>query len=301
MRLNLSNPDDIRNTLSRELGREVTDQDDISVFDSILGKGIDDPCYCDQEGASPISPPDDDPSSSDITDISEQSGEYTKRKQYHSTESSTYRGYSIYHPNPKKYAKDGQSVDTSSNTKILDAVINHTEDMTKRHSRVLSTRLDIHSPADTDSVLSGDDIRRVVENTKRNIVKKAQKSSRAKPDIAYIWAQEQTSPDKDPHYHLQFLCNGNAIKNGYTFKEELDRQVERRMGKKGLVHFSESNDGSSTDYFKGKAGLMIDRSSPYFEEQKAAVVKQGSYLAKSHTKEYTQKHTRTFSASRLPR
>ena len=58
----------------------------------------------------------------------------------------------------------------------------------------------------------------------------------------------------------------------------------------GLVHFSESN---------GQKGIMIDRNSDDFEQQKNNAVYAGSYLAKTRSKEHNSKWSRVSSSSRI--
>ena len=58
----------------------------------------------------------------------------------------------------------------------------------------------------------------------------------------------------------------------------------------GLVHFSESN---------GQKGIMIDRNSDDFEQQKNNAVYAGSYLAKTRSKEHNHKGSRVSSSSKL--
>ena len=88
------------------------------------------------------------------------------------------------------------------------------------------------------------------------------------------------------------LANGNAIQNGYSIFEEVNKQVKNKLDTdvNGLVHFSDSN---------GRQGIMIDRNSDNFEQQKNDVVYAGSYLAKTKSKEHNPKGSRVSSSSRL--
>ena len=128
-------------------------------------------------------------------------------------------------------------------------------------------------------------------NNKRNINTKF-KGSKNQPDIKTIVTTEQTSPEANPHYHVMYLVNGNAIQNGYSIYEEVNKQVKNKLDTdaNGLVHFSDSN---------GTQGIMIDRNSENFEQQKNNVVYAGSYLAKTRSKEHNPKGSRVSSSSRL--
>lgn len=198
------------------------------------------------------------------------------------TTTNTYRGYSI---------NTGKDNNLPCSTKCLGQLINAVEYMTEKHSRILAVRADIHSELDSEKVLTRRDVTRAIENTKRNINSKF-KDSKNKPDIKFITTTEQTSPEANPHYHVMAFANGNAIQNGYSIFEEINRQVKNKLktDTDGLVHFSESN---------GKKGIMIDRNSEDFEQQKNDAIYAGSYLAKVRSKEHNPKGSRVSSSSRI--
>ena len=195
-----------------------------------------------------------------------------------------YRGYSLFE---SEKTKDGFF------KKTLDQLIDMAEHMTAKHSKVLALRMDIRSPQNSDTSLTGRDITRIIENTKKNINNRRKHGKNA-PDIQSILTQEQTCKSEHPHYHIQISCNANAIKNGYGIYQELNRQVSRRLqtddnkSNQGLVHYCESNKG---------AGLLIDRNSPDFESQRAEAVRMGSYIAKCFSKEFLPKGSRVSSSS----
>ena len=198
------------------------------------------------------------------------------------TTSSTYRGYTI---------NTGKDNNLPCNTKTLDQLTDSIENMISNHSKVLAVRLDIHSERDSERTLTRRDVTRVIENTKRKINTKF-KSSKNKPDLKVIVATEQTSAEANPHYHAMIFANGNAIQNGYSIYSELNNQVKNKLNtdNNGLVHFSESN---------GQEGIMIDRNSDDFEQQKNKVVYAGSYLAKTRSKEHNPKWSRVSSSSMI--
>lgn len=190
-------------------------------------------------------------------------------------------------------------INTGMNTKLscnkitLDQVIDRIEHMTTEHSKTLCIRLDIMNDADGYTILERHHITRVMEETIRHLGSKL-RNSRNKLDLHYIWTTEQTDREAHPHYHFFILVNGNAIQNGYSIKEALNRYVMKwqHTQKQGLVHFSESN---------GPRGIMINRNSSDYERRKGEAVYAGSYLAKTRTKEHNRKGQRFSSASRLPK
>lgn len=181
----------------------------------------------------------------------------------------------------------------SCNIKTLDQIIDRIEYMTEMHSKTLCVRLDITNDTSGYSILERHHMTRVLEETSRHLESKLIKS-RNTLDFHYVWTTEQTSEAEYPHYHCFILVNGNAIQNGYSIKEALNRYVMKwqQTAKEGLVHFSKSN---------GKFGIMINRNASDFEQRKEDAVYAGSYLAKTRTKEYRPKGARFSSASRLPR
>lgn len=190
----------------------------------------------------------------------------------------TYRGYELS-DSPK--TKDGFF------TKTLDQIINITESMVKMHSKTIAVRIDIHNAQDFESPMTRRELTRIIENTQRNIKKAV--SNKHSLDIKCVWVEERNHEDRHPHYHFQIFANGNAIRNGYRIFREVSRQVQRRTGRVGLVHFCESN---------GKTGLMIHRSSPDADRQTRQVIRHGSYIAKVQGKEGLAKGNRISSASR---
>lgn len=197
---------------------------------------------------------------------------------------STYRSFTI---------NTGVHTKLSCNKTTLDQVIDLVEYMSQKHSKTLCVRLDIMNAADGCTILERHHITRVLEETRRHLESKLKNSSN-KLDLHYVWATEQTSKTEYPHYHCFILVNGNAIQNGYSVREALNRIVMKwqQTHKQGLVHFSESN---------GKSGIMLNRNASDFERRKGDAVYAGSYLAKMRSKEHRPKGARFSSASRFPR
>lgn len=197
---------------------------------------------------------------------------------------STYRSFTI---------NTGVHTKLSCNKATLDQVIDLVEYMPQKHSKTLCVRLDIMNAADGYTILERHHITRVLEETRRHLESKLKNSSN-KLDLHYVWATEQNSKTEYPHYHCFILVNGNAIQNGYSVREALNRIVMKwqQTHKQGLVHFSESN---------GKSGIMLNRNASDFERRKGDAVYAGSYLAKMRSKEHRPKGARFSSASRFPR
>lgn len=185
---------------------------------------------------------------------------------------------------------NGNKKDFSCYEKTLNQVIDQVEYMSSNHSKVLCVRCDIRNDRDLENKITRKNMTRIAENVKRNIEHKY-KDSPNKPEITTTWTTENDGDS--PHYHCFIAVNGNAIQNGHSIHEALNKAVQHHLGtdKKGLVEFCKSN---------GKYGKMIDRNSPDFCKQVDEAVYMGSYLAKTHTKENKPKGARVSSTSRLP-
>ncbi len=199
------------------------------------------------------------------------------------TRENTHRGYTI---------NTGTHKAQACNINTLNQIIDRIEDMTDKHSKVLTVRIDIRNDTDNPYSIQRKDMTRILDNLKASLENKY-KHSRHKFEFQYVWTAERTSLDNPEHFHLFILVNGNDMQNGYSIQKALNKQIVKRLQttKEGLVHFSESN---------GDYGIMIRRDYENYQEQINKAVYVGSYLAKTYSKEYNAKGARFSSASRLP-
>ncbi len=204
-----------------------------------------------------------------------------KRIKDKTTDSKYYNGYNI---------NNGNNLNFNCYTPILDKIINATESMTEKHSKVLVTRIDIRKPQDKEIENPNYKSTRIKESFKKEMKRKF-KGSRNNPDITIISTTEKNDEDKQTHEHLYILANGNAIQNGWRFQDSLNRHTKRIFDTEndGLVHFSESND---------KTGIVIDRNKEDFQEQLNKAIYAGSYLAKTKGKDLLPKGTHKVTSSR---
>ena len=192
-----------------------------------------------------------------------------------------YRGYLI---------NTGENNDLPCNIKTLDQYFDRLEYMEKMHSRVLSLRLDVHTPINSEVPLRKK-MTRILESTKRNL--ECKNKSNNKVDMHYVWTAERTAQAAKEHVHLAILVNGNTTQNGYGIFKALEKVVKRQIpdANDGLVEFCESN---------GETGIMLDRNDPDIADKRNKATRAASYLAKMSSKEYKAKGARFSSASRLP-
>ena len=215
-----------------------------------------------------------------------------------STSGNTYKGYTI---------NNGQDGNLTCHTKTLDQIIATVKHMISEHSRVLSVRLDIQNTStnrvgnDVQEIcytLDSKDMTRIIESATRTLNSKS-KCGKNSPDVHWVWTTERISPDDKPHFHVNAFVNANAIQNGYSVKEAVNKAVKNILQRAnntpneeydGLVNFSGSN---------GAKGKLIERNSPEAKEQIDNVVYAGSYLAKTRTKEFNPKGSRVSSCTRI--
>lgn len=195
-----------------------------------------------------------------------------------------YRGYPI---------NNGVNKNFDCHKITLDQAIDQIEYMAMNHSKVLNTRIDVHSPVDNDEPITRSNMTRIIENSKR-LIERQYSQGKNKPDWHCVWVAERTKKGMNEHYHLNVNVNGNAIQNGRSVFEAVNTSVKRALGteRDGYVNFSASN---------GKTGIMINRNSSEFEKQMADAVYAASYIAKTSSKKHRHKGARISSASRLPK
>lgn len=197
------------------------------------------------------------------------------------TTEGNYRGYLI---------NTGSNNNLPCNTKTLDQYIERQDYMVENHSKTLAVRLDIRTPSGS-AISLREKMPRILESTKRKLESK--NKSKNKIDMQHVWTAEKRKTGGNEHIHLALLVNGNAIQNGYSLKDALEKAVERQIpgGAEGLVEFCASN---------GKTGILLERGARDFEDKARAAVYAASYLAKTRSKENKAKGARFSSASRLP-
>ena len=183
----------------------------------------------------------------------------------------------IQHPYNEEHLK--------KNLELMDAAV-------KRHNKVFSWRMDIHMPVSNDKVK--------VKKAPREFIKEflscyTNKLARMGLDPDYVVKMEQKSSG-NPHFHAQFLADGNKVKDhkhlALMGEELIERQLKMDQGDgKGLIHY---NSGSKDSY-------MIRRNSPCYNEQFDACFKRMSYLAKQDPDDKIPSSERKISYSRYNR
>ena len=211
---------------------------------------------------------------------------------------SIYRGYSV---NASK--EDGYSLCTDIHDKYLD----HLEDMTKRHSKVLQTRFDLHLPQDHSPTLPrnhlstfhsrlAQDINRKNKMPKEGHIRSTEKLAKTHdPDPRIILAPEQHDNSPHQHIHCVVQVNGNAYKNGHDIQERAKRQwanILKEDYKEGLVDLCNRS---------GPSSIFIDRNAPTFDEKLNEASYQASYLAKERGKDKRPKGQWRVLSTRIPK
>lgn len=157
------------------------------------------------------------------------------------------------------------------------------ENMTQRHNKVYSFRMDLRM---------GESGKR--DKTPKQIASKfmsafTKKLARQKVDSEYIMKMEKEKDESDgaEHFHIQCFLDGNRVKDHGKLVEAGEELLAVQLGlpkaNNGLLDYKNQGGKSSegTDSApKKKNGIMIRRNSDNFEEQFDKCFKQASYLSK---------------------
>lgn len=147
------------------------------------------------------------------------------------------------------------------------------KNMTERHNKVYSFRMDLRMPRDVK-----------LDKTPKQVACKfmsayCKKLARQKVDSEYIMKMEKEKNESDgsEHFHVQMFIDGNKKKNHGKLVEEGEKLLAMQLGlsedNNGLLDYTNQGNGK-------KNGIMIRRNSDDFEDQFDKCYKQASYLAK---------------------
>ena len=171
------------------------------------------------------------------------------------------------------------------------------ESCVKRHNKVYSWRMDIRLPKDSEKVN--------VEKNPRKFIKDFLNSytnnlARKGLDPDYVVKMEQKTSE-NPHFHAQFLVDGNKVKDQRKLCEMGEKLLEKQLGMRegtgrGLINYTTKppkKKKSDTPPEEARQQVeeerdarrqnsyMIRRSSPEFEKQFDACYERSTYLAQN--------------------
>jgi hypothetical protein len=227
-------------------------------------------------------------------------------KKYDTTNANTYRGYSIN-------TADGKY---DCSTAILDKYLDSLEYMLNKHSKVLQTRFDVRIPQ--HSAITLEQLQRFPEYLKRNLQRNnplpqegrvrstGKNNCKNQVDPHIIRVTERTSADNNPHQHYVVLVNGNAKQSGWDIQQRAQHELANATRLtpdqvQGMIHFCNTSKDKNAPHKKMPSFYMLDRNAEDFQQKLDQAVHQGSYLAKTRSKEHTPKGKWTVSATRLPK
>lgn len=169
---------------------------------------------------------------------------------------------------------------------------------TRKHSKVIVIRFDVHYPkgyyppaGDIDAPIGNTDL----STCMAYVIKKYK---RQKLDPYYIWVREQKR-SIHPHYHCALLLDGQKIKSFSHVFDTVQDEWERVIGQQAHGCINHCTSEIDKDY-NGKMIRRCDEQSRYLHRCHE-VFQQLSYLAKSLTKAHANDGLRNFGISRIPK
>lgn len=154
------------------------------------------------------------------------------------------------------------------------------ENMTQRHNKIYSFRMDLRMP---EGVELNKSPKQIASSFMSAFSKKL---TRQKIDSEYIAKMEQEDSD-NPHFHIQMFVDGNKIKDHGKLVTEGEKLLATQLGlpneNNGLLDYkkqgSKNSEGTESAP-KKKNGIMLRRNSDKFKNQFDKCFKQASYLSK---------------------
>lgn len=163
-----------------------------------------------------------------------------------------HKGYSIMTDKAKGHGCD---------TDILDAHIERTEDMTKRHNKVFGFRIDLGYRQMPDRDRKNKDVSNAIAVTRKYF-------KRHKIDTSFSWRLEENN-NCLPHIHVAAMVDGNKIMAPEKIYKHLKGSWENQVGEKNArAHIC-------------KAGYRMRKDDPNYEQVKGDWIYRSSYLAKT--------------------
>jgi hypothetical protein len=197
-----------------------------------------------------------------------------------------YKGHPVLTGKFKEFSYNEHHL--KNNLELIESCVN-------RHNKVFSWRMDIRFPKDHVKVK--------VEKSPRKFIKDFLNSytnnlARRELDPDYVVKMEQKTSEH-PHFHAQFLVNGNKVKDQKELCEMGEKLLEKQLGMRegdsaGLINYTSKppkkkksdttpEEARRQEEEERKArkqnSYMIRRGSPKFEEKFDACYKRMSYLA----------------------
>jgi len=166
--------------------------------------------------------------------------------------------------------------------------------MTKRHSKVLQTRMDFRYPQSYQSDGTNEDFSTALKTFSKEL-------SRKRYDPQYIARREQKKSN-NPHLHVSMVVDGNKKRCRASMIESAEKHWANALGipveevhENQLVYpCNKDPEGNPRPN-----GYMIDRNKPDFKEMKNNAIRQMSYLAKKDPEDITPSSTRKFFTSQF--
>ena len=166
------------------------------------------------------------------------------------------------------------------------------------YPRVFATRFDLMLPSGSEGWPSSV-ISRFIDNFKYELTSslKQQGIAREKCVPRFVWAKERDTSHNN-HYHILLILNKDAFFTSGRIGSENTNLVSRIQHSWSKALGLEFSAGYPLVHFPQKRDYRVNRNSPSFLSELAALFYRASYLSKEDTKMY-QDGTRHFGCSHL--
>jgi hypothetical protein len=166
--------------------------------------------------------------------------------------------------------------DLGYSTEILDKLYSLLITYTQKHCKALFIRFDLHFEESKQACRSNRALDHFLENFKKRLI-------RDDLDPRVFWVREQTSLERNQHYHLILLVDGNKTQSYFNHLEtakEIWSWVNMVNESSSTVNFCNKNKNGNNQ----QNGVMMRRSPDGIIENFQQCFQWASYLAKFETK-----------------
>jgi len=199
-----------------------------------------------------------------------------------------YKGHPIVSEEPGEYQYNERHL--ANNLELM-------ENMTQRHNKVFSYRMDLRMPKDVKLDKAP---KQIAQNFMSTYCKKL---ARQKIDSEYIVKVERETSSDSPHFSIQMFVDGNKVKDHDELITKGEKLLADQLGltqsAKGILSHPHQISKETEPAQTKTNGIMIRRNSDHFEEQFDKCFKQASSLSKQKSSDQVKSGERKVFYSRF--
>ena len=163
------------------------------------------------------------------------------------------------------------------------------DSMSRRHRKVMQTRMDFRYPQEMKTDGSNKDFSRALQGLTKEL-------NREDYDPQYLGRREQKD-QRNQHYHLDLITNAQKHESRHEIIKKAERHWGNALGltqqevqKKGLIHYCDTDINGNPH----PNGYMLTRGSGDYAETRDNMIRQMSYITKYIPEDTTPSTTRKF-------